>query len=69
MSSDDKQNEAAEFLKDKAIEAIRSKAKSKLFTGYCYYCYSPVRSPHIFCDPGCMEDWEKEEKIRMIEGR
>jgi hypothetical protein len=54
---------------DTTIQNIRAKAKSRLFTGFCYYCYSPVGSPHIFCDPGCFEDWETEQKMDRIEGR
>ena len=57
-------------LNDQATsKVLRNKGKSLLFSGYCYYCYEHVHSPHIFCDIECRADWEREQKMARIEGR
>lgn len=37
--------------------------------GQCHYCTTEVRAGLLFCPGGdCAKDWEREEKIRKING-
>ncbi|QBQ74650.1 hypothetical protein BcepSauron_270 [Burkholderia phage BcepSauron] len=42
----------------------RKSNRTLLYSGFCYYCYERVHSPHIFCDNACREDYEKEMRIK-----
>jgi hypothetical protein len=50
-------------------KVLREKGRALLYSGYCYYCYERVHSPHIFCDLDCRSDWEREQRMNKIEGR
>jgi hypothetical protein len=65
----DEASESQDILDGYAIEAVRRHAgRSLLFTGYCYYCYEGVHSPHIFCGVECRDDWEHEKRLTAISG-
>lgn len=68
----DKVDEAqglTENVTENRISRIRSRVgKSLLFSGFCYYCYESVHSPHIFCDLDCRDDYEREQRMNRIEG-
>jgi len=69
MDKADRATAEVDALKDKKIEDIRRNAKkSLLYSGFCYYCYERVHSPHLFCDLDCREDWEFEKRMMSIEG-
>jgi hypothetical protein len=40
-----------------------------VYSGFCYYCNSRIRQPLVFCDKGCQEDYEHEQKMRRINGK
>lgn len=45
-------------------------ARSKMvYSGFCYYCNERLKQPLVFCDLGCREDFEHEERMRKINGR
>ena len=57
-------------LTDRAKDkALRDKGRGLLFSGYCYYCFERVHSPYLFCDNDCRADWEREQRMKRIEGR
>jgi hypothetical protein len=69
MDIADKAQEAYEFLESRLIQyAISNRKKAVPFRGYCHYCYESVNSPSAFCDADCQEDWDKEQRIRTING-
>lgn len=45
---------------------IRSKRVVPTKTGYCAYCGEPCADK--FCDVDCLNDWEREQKMKMIRG-
>jgi len=55
----------------RAIQAVRNRARSStlLFSGSCYYCDTPVKSPHVFCNTECRDDWEQEQRLLRMNGR
>ncbi len=70
MDLSDMAQKAVDDLTDSAVKAIRSQAGTKLlFCGSCYFCTTPVHSPHLFCDLDCRDDWEYEQRLRKREGR
>jgi hypothetical protein len=70
MDIGDYAQKAVDDLTDASVKAIRSQVGKKLlFSGACYYCTSPVHSPHIFCDVECRDDYEYEQRLRQREGK
>jgi len=58
-----------ENVTENHISKIRSRVgKTLLYSGFCYYCYEGVHSPHIFCDLDCRDDYEREQRMNRIEG-
>jgi len=63
--------EVEDKLKEYELQRIRqarSKASNMPYSGYCYYCSSPVSSPKLWCDSYCREDFEREQRILKISG-
>lgn len=49
-------------------EALRKQlAKALPLTGACYWCAEECGC--VFCDAGCAEDWEKEQRRRARDGK
>jgi hypothetical protein len=70
MDKADRAAAETDALTDKTIENIRRKAKESLMhTGFCFYCYERVHSPHLFCDNDCRDDYYAERAMMTIEGR
>jgi hypothetical protein len=66
----DRAQQATEDLTSFTISNIRSNVgRTLLHSGYCYYCDEKVRSPHLFCDLDCRDDWEREQKLKALAGR
>ena len=58
-----------ENVTENRITKVRSRVgKTLLYSGFCYYCYERVHSPHIFCDLDCRDDYEREQRMNKIEG-
>jgi hypothetical protein len=71
MNSDpiDRAADTTDFLTDAAIRNIRANVQKGLKpTGFCYFCESDVNSNMLFCDAGCAQDYEHEQKMRRISG-
>jgi hypothetical protein len=69
MDSADFAQQWIDDLNDQAVsKTLRNKGKALLYSGYCYYCYEEVHSPHIFCNNECRDDWEKEQRMKKING-
>lgn len=66
----DKANDLAEVLLDAAIRASRPRLRP---TGSCFNCgeslMTDIRAGSLFCDEFCRDDYEKQEKMRTINGR
>jgi hypothetical protein len=70
MDTIDQASLSQEAFEERMIQAVRKKAgHTLLFTGKCYYCSENIKSPHIFCDVSCRNDYEREERLNAISGR
>lgn len=70
MDTADKAQAAFEGLEDRMLQYALSRRKQAVkFKGHCHFCYEEVPSPNAFCDKFCQEDWEKEERMRSINGK
>lgn len=61
-----------ELLTNATIHNIKNsdrQATSLPFIAHCYYCDSTVKQPRVFCDAGCRDDWEAEQKLLRNAGR
>lgn len=48
----------------------RESAKSHLKpNGYCYFCGEELEQGKLFCDKDCRDMYEKEQKMKRIQGR
>lgn len=69
MDRVDEAQQSIEASLDQQLKIIRSKLRtSRLHSGYCYYCYERVRSPHLYCDLDCRDLYEEDMHMREIEG-
>jgi hypothetical protein len=69
MDRIDEAQDLTDRVTENHIKYIRAKVgKSLLHSGFCYYCYSDVHSPHIFCDLDCRDDYEREQRLNKIQG-
>lgn len=66
----DKANELAEVLLSAAIRNVKPRLRP---TGNCHSCgeslLADLRLGSLFCDEFCRDDFEKQEKMRRINGR
>lgn len=70
MDRADRAQEAFAALTDLTIQNIRNSIKrSHLHTGFCFYCYEPVHSPHLYCDVDCRDLYEENKRMDQIEGK
>jgi len=37
-------------------------------TGECLYCGEPLVEGRRFCDARCRDDWERRQKLKLIQG-
>ncbi|MPV86885.1 hypothetical protein [Ostreibacterium oceani] len=63
----DKANEAAEIQLAHAIETAKARPHPHLIKGRCNYCGESVVD--YFCDADCRDDYEREQKIKQLNGR
>jgi hypothetical protein len=67
------QKEAEEHVSEALLNisaGVQRKAnRTLLYSGFCYYCYERVHSPHIFCNNECREDYDKEMRMNQINGK
>lgn len=69
MDKADIAQQIIDYLTEEAIsQVLRNKEESLRFRGYCHYCYEPVAHPQRFCDLDCRSDWDKEDRMRRING-
>jgi hypothetical protein len=69
MDKIDEAQALIENVTENRITRVRSRVgKTLLYSGFCYYCYERVHSPHIFCDLDCRDDYEREQRMNKIEG-
>lgn len=71
MDKWDRAQENEDLVTEGTIRGIRNKANqsSLLFCGFCYYCDEVLRSPHIFCNAECRDDFEREQRLRTMAGK
>lgn len=66
----DKANDLAEVLLSAAIRNVRPQLRP---VGTCYSCgenlMDSLMKGSLFCDEHCRDDFEKQEKMRRINGR
>lgn len=65
----DRAQQMQEDMTEAAVKTIRDRAKKSLLpSGFCYFCDEVVKHPLLFCDIGCRDDYEREQKMRRIGG-
>ena len=47
-------------LKD-ALTKSKMPEPTKTYTGYCWFCESPLEAPKRWCDAECRDNWQKEQ--------
>lgn len=65
----DQASEKEDKDREEAIRVARRKAAVLPDIGACYFCDSPTADGHRFCDAGCRDDYEREQKHKRIQGR
>lgn len=70
MDEIDRANEIAEIMLSAAINNVRPRLK---VTGKCYSCgeglMDSIIKGSLFCDEFCRDDYEKQERMKAINGR
>jgi hypothetical protein len=54
--------------RDRAV-ALRRRHATLPAVGQCYSCAEPVEGSLRFCDRDCLDDYERSEKARRMNGR
>lgn len=58
-------NETADRMLQEALNYQTALSKNPLRpTGLCYYCQEPTEAHALFCDPGCRQDYDEEERLK-----
>lgn len=57
--ADDADQQVEQFAE---FARTRRKPTGPLFTGHCAWCDEPVAEPLRFCDIGCRDDWDRNER-------
>lgn len=58
----DRANDTAQQTLDMAL-MVRRRVPAAI--GLCHYCAEPVNGEALFCDIGCRDDWDAEERLRL----
>lgn len=66
-SFDDAQ-ELEQFQRDTAIRQARSRNKNIALSGRCLSCNAEIEKVGRFCDIECREQFELEQKVKLIKG-
>ena len=64
--------EVEDILKEYELQRIKratAKSASPPYCGACYYCSLSVPAPRAWCDAGCRDDWEREQRILKQSGK
>jgi hypothetical protein len=56
----DQAQNIAEFYNQMAL--LKRPEPKILATGFCLQCEEPIKPPRRWCDAGCRDDWERENK-------
>lgn len=64
MDDADRAQGYEEIERASAIQAAKSALTELPDIGYCYYCSEATERGKRFCDNGCRDDWERQEKAR-----
>lgn len=66
----DEGNDNAARGLESAINKVRAEAGKVLVPkGRCYMCDADVADGVRFCDAGCRDDWDKQERLQKIKGK
>lgn len=65
----DRASEYEDKAREAAISNVRNTGSHLPHTGYCYYCAEPIEAPNRFCDAGCRDSYELENRMRSISGK
>lgn len=55
--------------RNQAILGVKARFEALPYTGYCHYCKEATGATKIFCDPECRDDYDRQEKLKHINGR
>lgn len=48
--------------------SVRGRPPELIAVGFCHYCGETVRPGHLFCDPDCRDDWQREQDRKKRNG-
>lgn len=63
----DQGNEAAEIFRRSALSQKRPEGPAA--TGYCLNCEAHLAPGQRWCDAGCRDDWEKQQRAAALAPR
>ena len=62
--------DAADITAEQHLQRALARRQATLpAVGQCYSCAKPVDAGRRFCDRDCMDDFERAEKARKLNGR
>lgn len=62
--------DAADITAEQHLQRALARRQATLpAVGQCYSCAEPVDAGRRFCDRDCMDDFERAEKARKLNGR
>ena len=62
--------DAADLTAEQNLQRALARRQATLpAVGQCYSCAEPVDAGRRFCDRDCMDDFERAEKARKLNGR
>ena len=62
--------DAADITAEQHLQRALARRQATLpAVGQCYSCADPVDAGRRFCDRDCMDDFERAEKARKLNGR
>lgn len=57
----DQADKHIEYVLREALSKSKMPEPSKVHTGYCWFCESPLEAPKRWCDAECRDNWQKEQ--------
>jgi hypothetical protein len=69
MDDADRAADREDIAREAAVAAIRRRIEAMPSLGHCYYCGEALRPAKRFCDSDCRDDYERQEKMKALNGR
>ena len=53
-----------DIIREQAIAAVRRRKSELNPAGFCHYCSEPLPPGILFCNAGCRDDYETEQRLK-----